>query len=158
MDVVRYNIIKVSNHIFYAVKTNEDLIYLATKENFLTDYKDQNIKLSETPFFDVIEQLENYFSKNIKEFNLKIKPEGTIFQKKVWNTLLEIPYGKTASYEDIAIKVGGIKYSRAVGTAISKNPILIIIPCHRVIRKNGDLGGFSSGIDLKRELQTLEIY
>jgi methylated-DNA-[protein]-cysteine S-methyltransferase len=101
----------------------------------------------------VIEQclleLEEYFFEGRKFFTVELDPFGSPFQKKVWNELLNIPYGKTTSYEEIAIQVGDIKSIRAVGLANGQNPIAIIIPCHRVIGKNGDLVGYGGGLDNK---------
>lgn len=101
-------------------------------------------------------QLEEYFDGRRKEFDIPIKLRGTEFQKKVWNELLKIPYGKTVSYKDISIKIGNPKACRAVGMANHNNPILIIVPCHRVINKNKKLGGYALGLDLKRRLLELE--
>lgn len=101
-------------------------------------------------------QLEEYFDGERKAFDIPIKLMGTEFQKKVWNELLKIPYGKTVSYKDIAIKIGKPKACRAVGMANHNNPILIIIPCHRVINENNKLGGYALGLDLKRKLLELE--
>ena len=101
-------------------------------------------------------QLEEYFDGRRKEFDIPIKLRGTEFQKKVWNELLKIPYGATVSYTDIAIKIGNPKACRAVGMANHNNPILIIVPCHRVINKNKKLGGYALGLDLKRRLLELE--
>ena len=101
-------------------------------------------------------QLEEYFDGRRKEFDIPIKLRGTEFQKKVWNELLKIPYGATVSYKDIAIKIGNPKACRAVGMANHNNPILIIVPCHRVINKNKKLGGYALGLDLKRRLLELE--
>lgn len=101
-------------------------------------------------------QLEEYFDGKRKEFDIPIKLTGTEFQKKVWNELLKIPYGKTVSYKDIAIKIGNPKACRAVGMANHNNPILIIVPCHRVINENNKLGGYALGLDLKRKLLELE--
>ena len=81
---------------------------------------------------------------------------GTEFEKNVWNALLKVPYGKTKSYTDIAIDIGKPNSFRAVANACGKNPILLFIPCHRIISKNGDLGGFSYGIDIKEKLLNLE--
>ena len=80
----------------------------------------------------------------------KFQPRGTAFQKAVWQALVNIPYGKTVSYADIARAIGKPKSCRAVGNAVGDNPICLFIPCHRVIRSDGGLGGFSSGIDLKK--------
>lgn len=103
-----------------------------------------------------IKQLNEYFSGMRKTFDLKLNPAGTKFQRKVWAALLEIPYGKTVSYKEIAKKVGNQNAVRAVGTANGKNPIQIIIPCHRVIGINGDLIGYSGGIETKEALLNLE--
>ena len=101
-------------------------------------------------------QLEEYFDGKRKEFDISIKLIGTEFQKKVWNDLLKIPYGETVSYKDIAINTGNPKACRAVGMANHNNPILIIVPCHRVINENKKLGGYALGLDLKRRLLELE--
>ena len=107
-------------------------------------------------FTEVIRQLKAYFDGKQKYFDLDINPIGTAFQKKVWEQLLKIPYGQTISYGELAKRVGNPKASRAVGMANGKNPISIIIPCHRVIGKNGRLTGFGGGIDVKRFLLDLE--
>lgn len=101
-------------------------------------------------------QLEEYFDGKRKEFDISIKLIGTEFQKRVWNELLKIPYGETVSYKDIAINTGSPKACRAVGMANHNNPILIIVPCHRVINENKKLGGYALGLDLKRRLLELE--
>ena len=97
-----------------------------------------------------------YFSKKRKSFDIPIKLEGTEFQKRVWDALIQIPYGKTCTYKDIAEKIGNPKACRAVGGANNKNPIMIIVPCHRVIGKNGDLVGYAGGIEVKQKLLDLE--
>ena len=101
-------------------------------------------------------QLFEYLEGGRKEFNLELGPNGTPFQKDVWNALMKIPYGKTVSYSEIAKASGHPKALRAVGTAIGKNPIPVIIPCHRVIRSDGSIGGYALGIDLKIRLLRLE--
>jgi methylated-DNA-[protein]-cysteine S-methyltransferase len=104
----------------------------------------------------VIEQcileLDEYFNKGRKFFTIELNPAGTEFQKRVWNELLTIPFGKTVSYEALAIRIGDIKAIRAVGLANGQNPIAVIIPCHRVIGKNGDLTGYAGGIENKEWL------
>ncbi len=101
-------------------------------------------------------QLNEYFAGRRRVFDLPIKLEGTEFRKSVWNELMRIPFGNTISYQELASRVGGIKKARAVGCANHYNPIPVIVPCHRVIRKNGDLGGFAGGLDVKRFLLDLE--
>lgn len=93
-----------------------------------------------------LEQLDEYFKGKRKEFNVKLMAEGTEFQKNVWNKLRNIPYGKTASYKDIAREIGNEKAVRAVGSTNGKNPISIIVPCHRVIGINGKLTGYAGGL------------
>ena len=110
----------------------------------------------ETCFKNVLEQLSEYFAGNRQEFDLKIAPQGTTFQKLVWQELQKIPFGQTTSYGEIAKRVGNSKASRAVGMANGKNPIPIIVPCHRVIGKDGSLTGFGGGLDVKRQLLKLE--
>ena len=100
----------------------------------------------------VVEQLDEYFAGNRKRFDLKLFPEGTAFQQSVWAALQTIPFGKTVSYQDIAAQLDKPRASRAVGNANGKNPIALIIPCHRVVAHNGSLGGYSSGLDKKRWL------
>lgn len=105
---------------------------------------------------ECIKELDEYFNKKRKVFNVPIKLNGTLFQMKVFEVLKSIPYGHTLSYEDVAILIGKPKASRAVGNACNKNPIMIVVPCHRVIGKNGKLVGFAYGTDLKEELLELE--
>lgn len=99
-----------------------------------------------------VHQLKAYFSHGIKDFQLKLNPEGTPFQKKVWKALQEIPYGITYSYLDLAKIVGDIKAVRAVAAANGKNPLWIVIPCHRVIGTNGSLTGYAGGLWRKKWL------
>ncbi|HYG17108.1 MAG TPA: methylated-DNA--[protein]-cysteine S-methyltransferase [Bacteroidia bacterium] len=101
-------------------------------------------------------QLEEYFAGSRKTFDLPLAPNGTDFQKRVWNELLNIPYGKVVSYLDMARRLGDEKTIRAAASANGKNPIGIIIPCHRVIGANGDLTGYAGGLDKKRLLLELE--
>lgn len=101
-------------------------------------------------------QLQSYFEGNLQSFNLKLDPDGTSFQKKVWDLLYKIPYGKTWTYADMANKLGDPKVIRAAASANGKNPIAIVIPCHRVIGTNGSLTGYAGGLENKRYLLDLE--
>ena len=101
-------------------------------------------------------QLNEYFSGKRQNFYIKTNPKGTPFQKRVWQELQKIPYGETKSYSDIAQLIARKNAQRAVGSACNKNPILIIIPCHRVISKYGTLGGFACGTDIKTRLLNVE--
>ena len=101
-------------------------------------------------------QLDEYFRGKRSQFDLPLGYTGTPFQESVWRELQKIPYGETRSYEDIAVKIGNPKAVRAVGQANNRNPILLFIPCHRVIHKSGDISGFACGIETKRYLLDLE--
>ena len=106
--------------------------------------------------FGVFTQLKEYFNLKRKKFYVPLDIEGTGFQVKVWNELKKIPYGKTASYKDIAAAIRNVNAVRAIGNANGKNPVPIIIPCHRVIEHSGKLGGYSGGINIKEKLLELE--
>ena len=111
----------------------------------------------ETPLIKkTIKELEEYFEGKRKIFDIPISIKGTEFQEKVWEALLKIPYGETKSYEDIAKMVGCPKGARAVGMANHNNKIIIIIPCHRVIGKNGKLVGYAGGLPVKEKLLQIE--
>lgn len=101
---------------------------------------------------DCVEQLNDYFHGNRKEFNLKLNPQGTQFQQRVWNELLNIPYGKTRTYTEQTKKLGDLKAIRAVASANGKNPLWIVVPCHRVIGTDGSLTGYAGGIWRKKWL------
>ena len=101
-------------------------------------------------------QLEEYFGGKRFEFDLPLAPEGTTFQQQAWQALREIPYGETRSYQQQAERLGDARFARAVGHANGRNPISIIVPCHRVLGKNGKLTGFASGVDKKAKLLELE--
>ncbi len=104
----------------------------------------------------LLNEIEEYFSNNRKKFTIKYRILGTLFQKKVWEETLKIKYGKTLSYGEIANKTGVYKGARSVGNALSVNHLPILIPCHRVIGKNGKLIGFGGGIDMKKLLLNIE--
>lgn len=101
---------------------------------------------------DCVFQLQEYFNEEREDFNLKINPQGTDFQKKVWNELQIIPFGKTVSYLELSKQLGEIKAIRAVANANGKNPLWIIVPCHRVIGSDGSLTGYAGGLNRKQWL------
>lgn len=107
-------------------------------------------------FNGVVQQLRQYFTGVETTFSVRLNPQGTAFQKKVWQELCAIPYGRVSSYKDIARAIGNEKAARAVGMANAKNPIPIIIPCHRVIGVDGSLAGFAHGVAVKDKLLRLE--
>lgn len=105
---------------------------------------------------ECLKQLHDYFNKERKIFSVPLDLRGTDFQKRVWNQLLNIPFGKTISYLQLAINLGDKKCIRAAGTANGRNPVSIIVPCHRVIGSNGDLTGYGGGLDKKKGLLEFE--
>ena len=112
---------------------------------------------SDDPYlFNIFNQLKEYFAGTKTEFDVPLDIEGTEFQKKVWEELKKIPYGKTISYKTLAEKLGDVKSIRAVGKANGQNPIAIIIPCHRVIGADGSLIGYAGGLAIKEKLLHLE--
>ncbi len=112
--------------------------------------KQENILQKDTPLLKEAEkQLKEYLEGKRKKFDVPLNPKGTDFMRKVWTALLEIPYGETRTYQQIAKKVGSPRAARAVGMANHRNPIPIIIPCHRVIGSNGKLVGYALGMDIK---------
>ncbi|AST05526.1 methylated-DNA--[protein]-cysteine S-methyltransferase [Anoxybacillus flavithermus] len=117
--------------------------------------RDQNEKVAE-PLMQSLEELEQYFQKKRTSFSMPLKLVGTPFQLRVWEALQTIPYGQTVSYADIAKQIGQPKAVRAVGNAVGNNPITIVVPCHRVVRTGGGLGGYAWGTERKKWLLTHE--
>ncbi len=103
-----------------------------------------------------VKQLEEYFAEKRKQFELPFDVQGTDFQKRVWQALSDIPYGETRSYQQIAVAINNKKACRAVGSANGKNPLAIMVPCHRVIAANGGIGGYAGGLTIKTQLLDLE--
>ncbi|WP_309049873.1 methylated-DNA--[protein]-cysteine S-methyltransferase [Streptomyces sp.] len=108
------------------------------------------------PFGEVVRQLDAYFAGDLTAFDLPLHLEGTPFQRRVWSELLRIPYGETRTYGELAEALGTPTASRAVGLANGKNPVSIIVPCHRVIGAGGGLTGYGGGLDRKRRLLAFE--
>ena len=114
-------------------------------------------QLLKTPLLkDTAAQLFAYFNRKLTQFDVPLSMQGTAFQRSVWEALQTIPFGETRSYRDIAVHIGNAKAARAVGMANNRNPIPIIVPCHRVIGASGQLVGFNSGLSIKRFLLDLE--
>ncbi|MBN2017673.1 MAG: methylated-DNA--[protein]-cysteine S-methyltransferase [Candidatus Cloacimonetes bacterium] len=120
------------------------------------DAKDGDVVFEHSNKNQYVDQLKEFFSGKRKAFNLPLVLVGTPFQTKVWEYLQRIPYAETRTYQQVAEGIGHPKSSRAVGNANHVNPIPIIIPCHRVVRSDGDLGGFGGGIDIKQGLLDFE--
>jgi len=134
------------------------MIYFKIDQAKITDMMIDDLKIptDDNPLIQTIEnQLKNYFNHQLKNFQLPIKfNRGTPFQHEVWNAMLKIPYGETRSYQDIAIQIHRPRALRAVGQACKRNPIGIVVPCHRVIGKDGSLTGYSGKdhTDIKKKL------
>ena len=147
-------------HCIYKYNSIIGDIFISADENFLLSVQFVNHNFIENKenkiIKQTIKQLDEYFNGKRKKFELPLNPKGTEFQKKVWLQLMNIPYGKTATYKDIATLIGNTNASRAVGNANNKNPIAIIIPCHRVIGSNNKLTGYAGGLDKKEKLLNLE--
>ena len=142
-------------------------LYLVASEKGLQGlfWKEQSIRQEKTLrgsgleikiILQTVDALQEYFLGKSKSFDLPLDVVGTPFQIRVWNELKKIPYGKTNSYKDIATRLANPGASRAVGTANGRNPLSIIIPCHRVIAANGTLGGYAGGLEIKTKLLDLE--
>ena len=123
-----------------------------TSIKLLNNHKAKPCKNISTSLQEATKQIEAYFCGELKSFNLKLNPQGTDFQKRVWDALENIPFGKSISYTELAIRLGDIKSTRAVASANAKNPIWIIIPCHRVIGSDGSLTGYAGGLHRKQWL------
>jgi len=126
---------------------------------FETDTFPQNIEIRETEVIrEAFRQLAAYLAGDLKSFSLPLTPRGTDFMQKVWKILCQVPFGKTASYREVAIAAGNPGGARAVGMANNRNPVPIFIPCHRIIGADGKLTGYRGGLDLKLKLLELEGY
>lgn len=124
---------------------------------FADDCLPQDVIICETPILkEAARQLISYLAGDLEQFSLPLVPDGSTFQKRTWTILCGIPYGETASYREIAVKLGSPNAARAVGLANSRNPIPIFIPCHRVIGTNGSLVGYRGGVELKKRLINME--
>lgn len=129
----------------------------ALKELRLAEHAEPGEQLQATPLLRQAEkELKEYFDGKRKAFTVPLKPEGTAFQQSVWKVLLDIPYGETVSYGEVAKRVGNPKAARAVGMANHQNPLAIFCPCHRVIGANGKLVGYGGGLPVKEYLLALE--
>jgi methylated-DNA-[protein]-cysteine S-methyltransferase len=113
---------------------------------------DQAWERADASFAQVAEELRKYFAGELTHFDVKLAPHGTEFQRRVWDALLQIPYGSTTTYGQLAAELGDPRSTRAVGLANGRNPIAIVIPCHRVIGADGNLTGYGGGMDRKRWL------
>lgn len=138
------------------VGTDSELTHIGFQDGPRPMTRDAGWEENAAPFVGVREQLDAYFAGDLREFTVSLAPDGTAFQSEVWRALRDIPYGETTSYGELATRIGNPKASRAVGAANGKNPIPIIVPCHRVIGSTGSMTGFGGGIPIKEKLLALE--
>ena len=144
------------------VETPIGYLELTTNHDYLLSVSFTDIYLQSSVYQpnilnETVRQIGEYFKGFLKEFNLKLQPAGTDFQIKVWEQVIKVPFGETVSYLEIAKRTGSKNNSRAVGLANGKNPIPIIIPCHRIIGLNGKLTGYAGGLDRKKWLLNHEL-
>lgn len=159
-----WSITYIQDQTFYIAVTNKGLCYLGNPNEAYSDmekwlsthFKDYSIIHHCDALQPYIEDIQAYTNKQRKTFNVPLDLQGTPFQMAVWQALQEIPYGETVSYSAVAEKIGKPTAVRAVGGAIGANPVMIVVPCHRVIGKNGQLTGFGGGLDMKSYLLKLE--
>lgn len=111
---------------------------------------------TDTPFESVLRELDDYWNGRLRKFSVSLAPKGTDFQQRVWRELTKIPYGTTISYGELARRIGRPGAARPAGGACGRNPIAVIVPCHRVIGAHGSLTGYGGGLDRKQQLLTLE--
>ena len=118
----------------------------------ITDSQDTGSNDTPGVLAEAVNQLQDYFTGSRTTFSFKLNPAGTDFQKRVWDALLKIPYGKTTSYQELSVQLGDVKAIRAVASANGKNPLWIVVPCHRVIGSDGSLTGYAGGLWRKKWL------
>lgn len=159
MERAYYTGIETLIGVLWAASTEEGLFRInlsKSKMEFLRDLKDFEVVEEPERFEELSILLKEYFDGHPVDFDLPLDLRGTDFQRAVWEALRRIPYGRVSTYGRIAEMVSKPKAVRAVGNAVSRNPIAIVIPCHRVVRADGSIGGFYSGVDVKRLLLSIE--
>lgn len=164
MDILYVDTLTYAQGNMYIIASDEGLVYIGTPNAPFEEvevwakkpFKGYRFEENKEKLQQYVKQLAAYFNKELTEFDVPIHVKGTPFQLAVWEALKGLPYGTTTTYSDIAHRIGNPKAVRAVGSAIGANPILAIIPCHRVIGKDGKLTGFRSGLAMKEFLLELE--
>lgn len=159
--IIYYTFLPIFDRLYTIASTEKGLAYVSPDDGSLIPlkkhFKDFDLQEDASMNAGSIKQLEEYTEGSRKEFHLDLDIQiGTPFQQSVWQTLLTIPFGQTQHYGAIADGINNPKAVRAVGGAIGRNPISIVIPCHRIIGKNGSLTGYSGGIDVKKKLLAIE--
>jgi len=161
---INYATFEWGNYIIYLAATAEGLCFISAGKDGETElkawhqkyFKNRTLKEGDAALNEYKDEIAHYLTGKKEIFQSQVQLYGTEFQRKVWNELRNIPFGETRSYTDIATTIGRPKAVRAVANAIGNNPLLFIVPCHRVIRKDGSLSGFRAGTELKEKLLQLE--
>ncbi|MFC6177137.1 methylated-DNA--[protein]-cysteine S-methyltransferase [Companilactobacillus huachuanensis] len=159
MKKIYYHIFLIAQHKYLIGVTEKGLAFIGSRDkgiNELQTFYDCQLIDDIEKTEPYIEQIGEYLNGTRQRFDLPIDIIGTEFQESVWNALLDIPYGAVTDYTSLAKMIGRPKAVRAVGTAVGKNPLLMVIPCHRVLTKSGTLGGYRGGLDMKQDLLKLE--
>ncbi|MFD1419094.1 methylated-DNA--[protein]-cysteine S-methyltransferase [Companilactobacillus keshanensis] len=155
-----YSKTRINNREYLIASTNLGLAFVGCQNGNMDElnsfFKHDKLIYDEGLNKTYVEELKEYLSGVRTTFDIRLDVSGTEFQKQVWKQLQRIPYGQSSSYSRIAKKINRPNAVRAVGTAIGKNPVSIIVPCHRVLAKNGTLGGYRGGLAMKQELLNLE--
>lgn len=152
MNEISYQYLDSPSGKLLAVGSEKELYCLSTEKEIQPCWE-----CRETPVLKLLkEQLREYFEGKRTTFSVPLNLQGTDFQKRVWQELLKIPYGETRTYGQIAAAVGNPKACRAVGMANHHNPVMILVPCHRVVGSNGKLTGYAGGLEMKEQLLKLE--
>lgn len=154
--MIFYNKIKVLNMDFYIARHKDKIVYIDTTNNIAKIFKNHKVIKTDDDFEDVKTELEEYFLKKRNTFSFNYELNGSEFSKSVWCELTKVPHAKTITYKQLSESLGDAKKVRAVANAVGKNPLLIIIPCHRVIGSDGKLHGFRAGLELKQRLLKIE--
>lgn len=163
-QIVYYGKIKNGNDTIYIAITEKGLCFIGSPNGGISELEawiaekrpDVTLIENEEKISRYGNQLLDYLHGNRRSFDLPIDLKGTPFQESIWHELQNIPYGKTTTYSDVANRIGKPKAVRAVGAAIGANPVLMVVPCHRVVAKNGNLTGFRGGMAMKEKLLMLE--
>ncbi|UAL50209.1 MULTISPECIES: methylated-DNA--[protein]-cysteine S-methyltransferase [Metabacillus] len=163
-QIIKWGILEYGQWQLYVATTEKGLCYIGSPGQSFEELKAwmqkrfpyASLIVNEEALMPYINELQEYFEGTRQSFSLRIDVKGTPFQEEIWEALKQIPYGKTCSYSDIASLVQRPAAVRAVGTAIGANPVLITVPCHRVIGKNGAITGYRGGTEMKQYLLQLE--
>ena len=163
--VIEWTVLEQGQWTLYVAKTEKGLCYIGSPESsfeeftgyFAKRYPAASLVENKEALLPYVKELTAYFNGTKQTFSLPIDVKGTPFQEEIWQALQTIPYGKTVSYSEIAELINRPSAARAVGSAIGANPLLILVPCHRVIGKNGAISGYRGGMELKRFLLDLEL-